>query len=252
MQERRAGAHHENPGILQPASMGIEQVRRPVQGDGGFAGSRPSLHDDGAVERRADDAVLLRLDGGHNVGHLAGSPRAQGGEQRSFARQRAGGRGLTYLLGMHVEHLVFDARHIAEVEGDVTSHHDVAVGGGGRLVEGSGRLGAPVGEHRFVTAVGHADAADVPVIAQLVVETSEDEPILDRPQLREPVFIHGGERIAFGALGGGAVGSGRAHRVQPAFRFVSQVVQPRIGAVDRLLFLMKLGRVTRHAVVVPS
>ncbi len=55
-----------------------------MQGDGGLAGAGPALDDEDAVERGADDAVLLALDGRDDVGHPAGALRGQGRHQRAL------------------------------------------------------------------------------------------------------------------------------------------------------------------------
>ena len=44
-----------------------------MQRDRGLAGSRTALHHHRLVEVRTDDTVLLALDGGYDIGHLAGA-----------------------------------------------------------------------------------------------------------------------------------------------------------------------------------
>lgn len=50
--------------------------------------------------------------------------------------------------------------------------------------------------------VGQSDSSDIPALAMHIVEAAEYETVLNCTQLREPVFIHGGERVAFGTLCG--------------------------------------------------
>ena len=64
-----------------------------MEPDGGLAGAGPALHRQELVEGGADDLVLLRLDGGDDVEHLAGAGPLELGQQRVAAAQ-AGGPGL--------------------------------------------------------------------------------------------------------------------------------------------------------------
>ena len=73
MQERRARTNHQHAGTFEHSSMRVEQICGAMQGNGGFAGTRTALHHHGLIEVRTDDTVLFGLDGGHDVGHLAGA-----------------------------------------------------------------------------------------------------------------------------------------------------------------------------------
>ena len=90
MQECRTRADHQHAGTFQCTSVRVQQVGGPVQGHRGLACARAALHHHGLIEIRADDAVLLRLDGGHDVGHLTGSFGVERGQQRTLAGQCAG------------------------------------------------------------------------------------------------------------------------------------------------------------------
>ena len=150
---------------------------------------------------------------------------------------------------MHVEHLILNAHDFAETQGDMPAHHDVAVIGGGRLIERTCGFGTPVGQNRLMVRARQADAADVMTVAVLGVETTKHQPILNAAQLREAVFVHCGKGVSFAALRGGSVGAGGAYGVQALPHFGSQIIQSSIGAIDGLLLLMQLGGVTRHAVL---
>ena len=60
--------------------MGIQQVGRTVQRDGGLTGAGTTLHDEGAPELGPDDGILLGLDRCNDVAHSAGTGRTQGRE----------------------------------------------------------------------------------------------------------------------------------------------------------------------------
>ena len=240
MQERGAGAHHQYAGTFQCASMRVEQVSGTVQGHSGFAGAWAALYHHGTVHVRADNAVLLGLDGGHDVGHFARATRAERSEQCTFAGQGAGSGGLAHLVRMHVQYFVFDAYHFAETQRDMAAHHDVAMVGGRRLIEGAGRFGSPIGQNGFMVGARQTDATDVMTSAVLRVKSSEHEPVFHAAQLSEAIFVHGGKRIALGALGGGAVRTGCSYGAQSLPHFGAQVIQTSIGAIDGLLLLVQL------------
>ena len=79
----RADDQHGTLGEQLPVL--VEQIRGPVQRDGGLAGAGAALHDEHAAVRGADDAVLLGLDGLHDVAHPAGAGGVERGEQHRVA-----------------------------------------------------------------------------------------------------------------------------------------------------------------------
>ena len=149
---------------------------------------------------------------------------------------------------MYVEHLVLNPDDLAEMKCDMASHDDIAMMRRGRLIERSGGFGTPIGENRFMVGAGQADPADVPAFAVHVVKTTEHQTILDCAQLHQPILVHGGEGITFGALGRRAVRPRGTYFRQTLPGLVTQCVKPIVGAGDHLLFLVKLGGVCRHAV----
>ncbi len=73
VQEVLARAHHKHAGAFESAAVRVQQVGGAVQRHGRLAGAGAALHHEGAGEIGADDPVLLGLDCGHDVGHLAGA-----------------------------------------------------------------------------------------------------------------------------------------------------------------------------------
>ena len=112
----------------------------------------------------------------------------------------------------------------------MATHHDVAMMRRSRLVERPCSLGAPIREHWLMVLVGKADATYVASVPRLVVKAPEHQTVLDGAQLGEPILVHGGEGVTFGALRGRAVGSGRAHVAQAFARLCAKVVEPAVGA----------------------
>ena len=194
--------------------MRVEQICRTVQRHGGFAGTRSTLHHHGLVEVGANNAILLGLDGCHDIGHLAGALGVQRCEQRAFAGQSAVRRRLPDLVGVHIEYLVFNADHFTEAECDMAAHYDIAMIGRRRFVERTCRVGSPIGEDRLVVFVGQSDTPDVSVRTVDIVESAEHQAIFDGTQLGEAILVHGGEGIAFGALRGRSVRAGSTHGVE--------------------------------------
>ena len=109
-----------------------------MEADGCLAGARSALHGEQEVERGTDDLVLLGLDGGDDVEHLAGAGPLELGEQRVAAPEAGGGR----LLAAATEQVVGHGDDLAAI------HHDLATAGqpervlGARPVEGH-RHGRP-------------------------------------------------------------------------------------------------------------
>ena len=135
------------------------------------------------VEVGANNAILLGLDGCHDIGHLAGALGVQRCEQRAFAGQSAVRRRLPDLVGVHIEHFVFNADHFTEAECDMAAHYDIAMIGRRRFVERTCRVGSPIGEDRLVVFVGQSDTPDVSVRTVDIVESAEHQAIFDGTQL---------------------------------------------------------------------
>ena len=197
-QERGVRADDQDAAAGQPVAVGVEQVGRPVQGDGGLARARPALHDQHPGRRRPDDPVLLGLDRRDDVAHPAGAPGGHGRHQRGLAGQpgAAAGRGGV----VEVEHLVVDGHDLAAPRAQVpaAAHALGRRGGGG--VERLRRGRAPVHQERLVLAllVEQAQAPDVAPLPRLGVEPPERQAVLGRAQRREPVGVHRGGGVTLG------------------------------------------------------
>ena len=86
-EEEAVGPHDEHALALEQEPMGVEEVGGPVERDRGLARARAALHDEHPGERRPDDLVLLGLDRGHDVAHVARARPLERGEQRRGAGQ---------------------------------------------------------------------------------------------------------------------------------------------------------------------
>ncbi len=86
-QEQRIGPDHEHALALEWEAVGVEEIGGAVQGHGRLARARTTLDDQDAGERRADDLVLLALNGPDDVAHVPGAGLAECGEQRTRSPQ---------------------------------------------------------------------------------------------------------------------------------------------------------------------
>ncbi len=133
------GAEDQQSAPPDALRVGVEQVRGPVQSDGGLPGARGALDADRGGEVRADQVVLLGLDGGGDVPHgsdagpfdLAGDDVARPGLACA-------------------EPLVLQPGEVGRVPAAAGRPAETAADGdtarvvGGGLVEGPGDGGAPV------------------------------------------------------------------------------------------------------------
>ena len=94
MQEGRARADDKHTGSGKRAAVRVQQVCGAMQCDGGLAGARAALHHYGTIERRTDDRVLLALNRGDDIGHLAGTTGTERSQQGALAGKCSGGGGL--------------------------------------------------------------------------------------------------------------------------------------------------------------
>ncbi len=237
LQERRRRPDDEHARAAQPVAVRIEQVGGAMQGDGGLACARAALHDQHAGDLRADDAVLLRLDGRHDVGHSTGALGSEGGQQRALALQF----GLLVRQECRVEHLVFDADDVAALGREVAAGSGAQRGCRGRLVERA-RLGhTPVEQDRLLVGIPEADAADVAMHAAEQFEATEGQPVLDLAELGDAILVQPGERIPLGASLVGAADRAALHTLELLAGVVAQGVEPRIEAVNVVAFAVDLG-----------
>ena len=82
-QEHPVGADDEHALVLEREPVRVQQVGGAVERDDGLAGAGTTLHHQHTGLRRADDLVLLALDGGDDVAHAPGAVCVQGSEQRA-------------------------------------------------------------------------------------------------------------------------------------------------------------------------
>ena len=76
----RTDEQHATPAVTE-ARIGVEEVSGAVQSDDGLPGTRTAVDDEGAAGSRADDGVLVGLDGAEHVSHPGRPAAAQAGDE---------------------------------------------------------------------------------------------------------------------------------------------------------------------------
>ncbi|GHG75391.1 hypothetical protein GCM10018980_72850 [Streptomyces capoamus] len=232
-EEGRVRADDEDRPAGQQFPVLVQQVGGAVQGDRGLAGAGAALHDQHAPVRRPDDAVLVGLDGLHDVAHPAGAGRVQGGQQDGVAAgvlvPGAGGVA-------EVEDLVVQGGDGTALGGDVPAAAQAHRGVAGGQVEGTGDVGPPVDEDRGVLGVvlAQPDPADVVLGAVGEVDAAEAERAVHGVQRGEQSGALGDQDVPLqpGLHGLVALGEGVG---DGGFGLAAQHVHARVQSVDEFL-----------------
>ena len=174
----------------------VEQERGPMEPHGGLAGAGSPLDGQELLQGRPDDLVLLGLNGGDDVEHLAG-PRPLELRQEGVTTPQSGGRSIVPEVA---EEVVGHRNHGS------TINHDLAPTGqpqgvlGAGSVEGHSHRGPPVDDDRIRVGVFHVTPADAPGRTVLFVDPPEEERSWAVRQKRHPAR-EGGDVIEVGAPG---------------------------------------------------
>ena len=191
-----------------------------MQRHGGLAGPGAPLDEEQPGERGPDDLVLLALDGGDDVAHLAGTGPADSRQEGAGAAEldapveRAGAgpdlaRPLDPATGAgavgDVEVLVLQPDHPLPVHRQVAPSRKALGGQPGRPVEGLGHRRPPVDDQWLVGGVGHGQAPDVeglgllPVALGGHVDTAEAERLVTDVELGQAGKAGPHDDVALGA-----------------------------------------------------
>ena len=210
--------------------MVVEQEGGAVEADRRLAGARPALDDQQLVERGPDDHVLLGLDRRDDVAHLAGAGPVELGQERV-----GDAGGVVGAVGV-VEVLVEQADELAVLEHEAAAEVEAQRVAEGGPVEGDGHPGAPVDHHRVAAVVLDVAAADVPLLAGLLVDAAEAQRSLGR--------LDGGLVATQLVPGGGGVDVGAGvdgEDVDQALHAGAHRLQVIVGAVEVALFVGQVG-----------
>ena len=236
-QEGRVGAHDQDRALGQQLAVFVQQERGPVQRDRRLAGAGAALDDEDAAVRGADDAVLLRLDGPHDVAHAAGAGGAQRGEQHGVtARVLEAGA----LVVPQVEDLVVQLGDRAALGGEVSAPAQPHRRMPGGEIEGAGDRCPPVDQKGRVLGVvlTNSDTADMVRGAVAEIDPAEAQRTVHRIQGGQQAGALGDEHITF-EPGLQAVPH-RGQRVLDALRGdPAQRVDTVVEPVDEFLLLLQ-------------
>ncbi|CAM5642604.1 hypothetical protein SGRIM128S_09649 [Streptomyces griseomycini] len=210
-QERAVGPEDEQSAAPDALRVGVEQVRRPVQADGGLAGAGGALHAHGDAQVPADEVVLPGLDGGRDVPHGPDAgpldlPGDESADPRALLRLPLPPLQVLVLQPGQVGGLAPAAGGPAEPP----AHGDALRIAGGGLVEGAGDGGPPVhDEGRGGGVLGDPQPPDVVALPGVagarpgeVQPAEEQRPFGQLPQLLGPAAQAVPEDLGVGAGGG--------------------------------------------------
>ena len=127
-----------------------------MQGDDGLARTWAAVDDESAARSRADDGVLVGLDGAEHVPHPGRPAAAQAGDEGGLVVER--GVPFKRVRGEHLVPVVADPAAGPAVPAAAGQAHRVGVG---RSEERLSRGGAPVEQQSAARAVGEAEPPDV-------------------------------------------------------------------------------------------
>lgn len=122
----RTDEEHAAPAVTE-TGVGVEQVGGAVQGDDRLARARTPVDDESAAGPRADDGVLVGLDGAEYVPHPGRPVAAQAGDEGGLVVER--GVPGEPLRGEHLVPVVADPAAGPAVSAAAGQPHRVGVGG---------------------------------------------------------------------------------------------------------------------------
>ncbi len=152
----RTDEQYAAPAVTE-ARVGVQEVGGAVQSDDGLACPRTAVDDESAAGTRADDGVLVGLDGAEHIAHPGRAVAAQAGDEGGLVVERCG-VSFEAVRGEHLVPVVADPAAGPAVPAAACQPHRVGVG---RPEERLGRGGAPVDQQPAARAVREAEASDV-------------------------------------------------------------------------------------------
>ncbi len=232
-EERRVRPDDQHGPARQQLPVRVEQIRGPVQRHDGLPGAGPALHDEDAAVRRADDPVLFRLDGLHDVVHPAGARGVQRGQQHGV-RVGALVPGTDGVGEVH--QLVVQRGDPPARRGDVPPPAQPHRGVPGREVERPRHLRPPVDDQRRALRVvaPHPDPPDVVITPVPERQPSETQPALPGVERRQQPGPLGHQHFPLQPRLM-PVPLGRQHLPHRALGLGAQFGQPLVEKIDEFL-----------------
>lgn len=183
-QERRVGPHDEHGPLGEQLAVLVQQEGGPVQRDGGLSGAGTALDDEDTAVRGPDDAVLLGLDGPHDVAHAPGARGVERREQHGVTVRILESGAVPV---PEIQDLVMELGDRAALGGDVptpTQPHRRVPGG---EIEGTRHRRTPVDQNRSVLGVVLTDPDPADMVREPVgaVDATEAQGPVDRVERGE-------------------------------------------------------------------
>ena len=192
--ERIRRTNHQHTSLRQALTVRIQQIRRTMQRHSGLTGTGATLHHTHTRQIRADNRILLSLNGRHDIAHAAGTLLIQCRQQSALTVQ-----GLRILQHGLIEDLILNIRDSAALKHQMAAAAHTHRLESSRLIERTRLGGAPVHEKTTLISVGNADASDVAHrISTLTVhvQATESQTRIHGVQLSQTILVIGRERIA--------------------------------------------------------
>ncbi len=190
-QERRRRPDEEDC-ASQAGSLGVEQIRGPVERHCRLAGTRRPLDDRHAGAGATDHDVLLGLDRRHHVLHATGPRRFERSQQRTLTHEVEPG----LARGADVEDLVLQPDQLAMPPTEVASPHDTHGVVGQRPVERLGDRRPPVDDERVAVLVSDGHATYIEATAVGEVEATDGQTVLRDVERGQPAAGVGDGAVA--------------------------------------------------------
>ena len=151
----RTDEQHPASSVTEPG-VGVEQVGGAVQSDDGLTRTGTAVDDESAARSRADDGVLVGLDGAEHVAHPGRPVAAQTGDEGGLVVEC--GVPFKPVRGEHLVPVVADPAAGPAIPAATCQAHRVGVG---RSEERLSRGGAPIDQQLMTRAVHEAESSDV-------------------------------------------------------------------------------------------
>ena len=148
--------------------MRVEQVRRPMEADGGLAGARPALDDERRLGLARDQAVLVGLNGRDDVAHAVVARAVELLQQEVVDGRRSVGE-------RAVERLVADAGECSALHSEAAAQCDSVRLRGSGGVERPCRGRLPVDDDHAVVVVDPTPPDVERILGRVEVEAAEAE-----------------------------------------------------------------------------
>jgi hypothetical protein len=185
----RTDEQHAAP-VVPESRIGVEEVGGAVERDDGLARTRAAVDDERASRPRADDGVLVGLNGAKHVPHPGRPVAAQAGDEGGLVVER--GMPFEPIRGEHLVPVIADPPPGPAIPAAPGQTHRVGVG---RPEERFCRGRAPVDQQLIARVVHEAESSDVHGLGVLFADDVAQAQVQTESAQRtqpscQPVHLH--------------------------------------------------------------